>query len=87
MQPGCFSKAATDLCVQTSFCDDGLTQWQWLRSQQPGAEKHTEQPGLSESTEGFFAIQDAEQQLYIPSEADAGYTVMVQCTPTSRSAL
>lgn len=71
--------------MQISFCDDGLTQWQWLRNQQPGAEKHTEQPG--ESTEGFFAIQDAEQRLYIPSEADAGYTLMVQCTPASRSAL
>ena len=74
-------------CVQTSFCNDALTQWRWFRSQQPGAEDHTEQQNVHGRSDGFFAIQGAEQRLYTPAEADAGQVLMVECTPASRCAL
>lgn len=71
--------------IQMSFCEDDLTGWCWFRSLQPGPEAPTVQQLSDDSTEGFAAIQDAAHQVYTPTEADSGYTLMVQCIPKARS--
>ena len=68
-----------------SFCEDDLTAWCWFRSLQPRPEAQTLQQVSDDSTEGLAAIQHAAQQVYTPTEADAGYILMVQCIPKCRS--
>lgn len=71
--------------IQTSFCEDDLTVWCWFRSLQPCPEAPTVQQLSDDSTEGFAAIHDAAQHVYTPTEADAGYSLMVQYIPKARS--